>query len=170
LLEKIMRIRLILKFVFFLPGTFLHELAHYAAALILGKAEGFSVLPKTEGDSIVFGSVKSRTRYKVLSSFIAIAPLLWWAVLFLVLRHLRVIETGNGMPEINFGLTAAKLKRFSLSEAFLLWLFAQILWAGRPSVRDIKNFFTGLLSVSGFLLISATAGLICLLRHFAPGR
>ena len=57
-----MRIRLILKFIFFFPGTFLHELAHYVAALVLGKAEGFSVWPRMEGNSFVFGSVKSRTR------------------------------------------------------------------------------------------------------------
>jgi hypothetical protein len=165
-----MRIRFILKFIFFFPGTFLHELAHYAAALVLGKAEGFSVWPRVEGNSFVFGSVKSRTRYKVLSSFIAIAPLLWWVVLFFILRYLRVIGAGNGMPEINFGMTVDKINYFSLSDAFLLWLFVQILWAGRPSLQDIKNFFRGLLSISGFLLLLTAAGLIYLIRHFTLDR
>ena len=165
-----MRIRLIVKGMFFFPGTFLHELAHYGAALVLGKAEGFSVWPKVEGNNFVFGSVKSRTRYKVLSSFISIAPLLWWVFLFLILRYLRIIGAGNGMPKINFDMTIGKLKYFSLSDAFALWLFVQVLWAGRPSLQDIKNFFRGLLSVSGFLLLSIAAGLIYLLRHFAPDR
>jgi hypothetical protein len=162
-------VRLLLKFIFFFPGTFLHELAHYGAALILGKAEGFSVWPRVEGNSFVFGSVKSRTRYKVLSSFIAIAPLLWWAGLFLLLRHLRIVGA-NGMPTIHFGMIVDTLKYFSLSDAFLLWLFVQILWAGKPSLQDIKNFFRGLFSVSGLLLILITAGLLYLSRHSVFGR
>jgi hypothetical protein len=161
-----MRIRLILKFIFFFPGTCLHELAHYIAALILGKAEGFSVRPKVEGGSFVFGSVKSSSKYKVLSSFIAIAPLLWWVVLVLILRYLHVIGAGNSVPAIHFGMMVKKLKSFSLSDAFFLWLFMQILWAGRPSLQDVKNFFRGFLSVSGILLISMAAGLIYMTRHF----
>ncbi len=162
-----MRIRLILKFIFFFPGTLLHELAHYCAASLFGKAEGFSVRPKVEGNSFVFGSVRSRTRYRVLSSFIAIAPLLWWIALFFLLEYLRVIRRGSGIPGINFGLVAGKLRHFSLSDAFALWLFLQILWAGRPSLQDIKNFLTGFLSFSGLLLLSIAAGLIYLLRYFA---
>lgn len=158
-----------MKFIFFFPGTFLHELAHYGAALVLGKAEGFSVWPRAEDNSFVFGSVRSRTRYKVLSSFIAIAPLLWWVGLFFLLRYLRVIGR-NGVPEINFGMGVDTLKSFSLSDAFLLWLFTQILWAGKPSLQDIKNFFRGLFSVSGLLFISIAAGLFYLSRHSVLGR
>lgn len=154
-----------MKFIFFFPGTLLHEFAHYGAALVFGKAEGFSVWPKAEGNNLVFGSVKSRTKYRVLSSFIAIAPLVWWVVLFLILKYLGVIGAGNGMPGINFRTTADKLKYFSLSDAFLLWLLIQVFWAGRPSLQDIKNLFRGLISVSGFLLISTTSGVIYLLRH-----
>ncbi len=164
------KLRLILKFIFFLPGTFMHELAHYVAAVIFGKAEGFSVWPKVEGNSFVFGSVKSRTRYKVLSSFIAVAPLFWWAILFLILRYLHFIRKSNGMPKINFGMAVDKLKYFSLSDVFFLWLFIQILWAGRPSFQDVKNFFKGLISVSGFLLLSMAAVSIYLIRHFDLGR
>jgi hypothetical protein len=102
----------------------------------------------------------------VLSSFIAIAPLLWWVVLVLILRYLHVIGAGNSVPAIHFGMMVKKLKSFSLSDAFFLWLFMQILWAGRPSLQDVKNFFRGFLSVSGILLISMAAGLIYMTRHF----
>jgi len=156
-------LRLILKFIFFFPGTFLHELAHYVAALFLGRAEGFSVWPKIEGNSFVFGSVKSRTRYKVLSSFIALAPVIWWGVLVLALRYLHFIGTPNGVPSINFGMIVMKLKAFTSSDALFLWLFLQIVWAGRPSLQDVKNFISGFFSVSGVMLISAVAAVIYLL-------
>lgn len=157
------RLRLILKFIFFFPGTFLHELAHYSAALVLGKAEGFSVWPRIEGGNFVFGSVKSRTRYKVLSSFIAAAPVIWWVVLVLTLRYLHFIGTLNGIPSINFGMISMKLKSFTSSDIFFIWLFLQILWAGRPSLQDVKNFIRGFFSVSGIMLVSVVAGLIYLL-------
>jgi hypothetical protein len=160
------RLRLILKFIFFFPGTFLHELAHYSAALVFGKAEGFSVWPRIEGGNFVFGSVKSRTRYKVLSSFIAAAPVIWWVVLVLTLRYLHLIGTLNGIPSINFGMISIELKPFTSSDAFFIWLFLQILWAGRLSLQDVKNFIRGVFSVSGILLLSTAAGLIYLVRHF----
>ena len=159
-------LRLILKFIFFFPGTFLHELAHYAAALVLGRAEGFSVWPRMEGGNFVFGSVKSRTRYKVLSSFIALAPVIWWVVLVLTLRHLHFIRILNGVPSINFGMIAIKLKSFTSSDALFLWLFLQILWAGRPSLQDVKNFMRGLFSVSGIVLVSAVAAVVYIMRRF----
>ncbi len=158
------KLRLILKFIFFLPGTFLHELAHYIVALILGKAEGFSVWPKVEGGSFVFGSVKSRTRFKVLSSFIAIAPLFWWIVLLFVLRSLHFVGMSNGTPKIHFGVVFDRLRHFSPSGVLLLWLLTQILWAGSPSYQDIKNFFSGFLSVSGFALFAIVAGLIYIVK------
>ena len=111
-----MRIRLAFKFIFYFFGTCLHELAHYVAALLLGKAEGFSVIPKTEDTRFILGSVKSRVRYKVLSSFIAAAPLVWWAMLFFTLSHLHVIQLRNGMPIIFSGLVTKKLKSVSLSD------------------------------------------------------
>jgi len=154
------KIKLFLKFIFYFFGTCLHELAHYIAALILGKAEGFSVFPKIDGDRFIFGSVKSRARYKVLTSFIAVAPLLWWVVLFLVMRHLHIIRISSGMPEVYTGRILKRISSFSYSDAFFLWLFIQMLWAGRLSMQDIKNFFKGVFSVSGFVLISAVIILV----------
>lgn len=160
------RLRLILKFIFFFPGTFLHELAHYGMALVLGEAEAFSIWPRIEGGNFVFGSVKSRTRYKVLSSFIALAPVIWWVVLVLTLRYLHFIGTLNCVPSINFGMIALKLKSFTSSDTFFLWLFLQILWAGRPSMQDVKNFIKGGVSVSGIMLVSVVTALIYIIRRF----
>jgi hypothetical protein len=161
------RIRLAVKFIFFFAGTFLHELAHYLFALLLGKAEGFSVLPGIEGDRFVFGSVKSRARYKVFTSFIATAPLIWWAVLLLLMVHFRLlIMRGGGMPKVDFSLLLRKGRSFSRVDILFIWLFLQMLWAGRLSVMDIKNAAKGFLSVSGVVFLAAIAALVYLSKTF----
>ena len=162
-----LRIKLILKFVFYLFGTFLHELSHYTAALFLGKPEGFSLMPKIEDGSFIFGSVKYRVRYKVLSSFIASAPLLWWVFLILMLLHFKLVLMSWWVPGLNYSLIWQRLKSFSLSDVVLIWLFIQLLWAGRLSSKDVKNFFSGIFSVSGLVLISTIALIIYALRYLA---
>lgn len=162
-----MRIGLTVKFIFFFVGTFLHELAHYLFALMLGRAEGFSVVPAIEGDKLVFGSVKSRTKYKVLSSFIASAPLIWWAVLVLLMIHLRLlIMRGSGIPKIDFSLLVRRVRLFSRWDILFIWLFLQMLWAGRLSATDMKNFAKGFLSVSGIVFIAAIAALVYFSKTF----
>lgn len=161
-----MQIRLALGFVFYFIGTCLHELTHYVAALLLGKAEGFSVIPRTEGNRFIFGSVRSRVRYKFLSSLIAAAPLAWWAILLLILLYLRIIRLRNGIPIIGYELIAKKLRSFSFSDAFSLWVFMQMVWAGRLSVQDINNVFKGIFSVSGLVFLSVVIVLFYLCRRF----
>jgi hypothetical protein len=161
----IMRIRLAFKFIFYFFGTCLHELAHYVAAHLLGKAEGFSVIPRIEGTQIVLGSVRSRVRYKFLSSFIASAPLVWWAILLLILLYLHIIQLNNGIPIISSGVVMKKLRSISVSDAFLGWVFIQLLWAGRLSVEDLKNVIKGMLSVSGMVFLSVVTILVYLLWH-----
>ena len=157
--------RLAFKVLFYFVGTCLHELAHYVAALLLGKAEGFSVMPRIEGRRFVLGSVRSRVRYKVLSSFIAAAPLCWWAVLLLMLFSLSVVHIRSGSPIIPPELFIKRLKSFSLPDAFFLWLFIQLLWAGHLSVQDLKNVLKGLFSVSGLVFLFVATGLFFFFRY-----
>ncbi|MGE5300279.1 MAG: hypothetical protein ACM3MB_04855 [Acidobacteriota bacterium] len=161
-----MRIRTLLKLIFYFPGAVLHELAHYVAALLLGKAEGFSVVPRREGNTYVLGSVKSRTKYKVLSSFIALAPMIWWLILFLTLRHLHVVGMGRNLPHVNFSAIVKKLSTFRLLDVFFFWLFIQMLWAGRLSFPDIKNVFRGLFSFSGIVMIGIAAAAYYFIHTF----
>ncbi len=161
-----MRIRLAFGFIVYFIGTCLHELTHYVAALLLGKAEGFSVIPRTEGNRFVLGSVRYRVRYKFLSSFIAVAPLAWWAILFLILLYLHIIRLRNGIPIIGYELIAKKLRSFSFSDAFYLWVFMQMVWAGHLSVQDTKNVFRGIFSVSGLVFLSVVIILFYLFRYF----
>jgi nucleoside permease NupC len=164
--ENTMKIGLFLKFIFFFAGTFLHELAHYISALSLGKAEGFSILPAVEGNRFIFGSVRSRTRYRVLSSFIACAPVIWWAVLLSVLFYFRLITINGHTPGINLALITTRIQSFSGSDLLVIWLFLQLLWAGRLSGPDIANFFKGFLSVSGLVFLSAAAAFFYFFRNY----
>ncbi len=159
-----MRIQLAFKFAFYFFGTCLHELAHYVAAVLLGRAEGFSVMPRIEGKRFVLGSVRSSVRYKFLSSFIASAPLVWWAILFLILLHLHIIQLSNGIPKIPSGLLMKRLKSVSFSDVFFLWVFIQLIWAGHLSAQDLKNVIRGLLTISGAVFLSTMAILLCLFR------
>jgi len=60
-----------------LPGTFLHELAHYATAHVFGiKTFDFVLLPKLEGESVRLGSVSMEKSDIVRRTIIGIAPLL----------------------------------------------------------------------------------------------
>jgi hypothetical protein len=160
-----MKIKLLCRSVLFLFGTFLHELSHFTAALLLGKPAEFSILPRIEGDSFIFGEVKARVRYKVLSVFIAAAPLIWWAFLLLMVKHVLSASFVTAMQGFNITIFFEKLKSFSLHDAFSLWFASQLLWAGRLSKQDIKTCFSGIISPSGLILISSTVLLVKFFRH-----
>jgi hypothetical protein len=160
-----MRIGLAAKVIFYFVGTCLHELAHYVAALLLGKVESFSVMPRIEGKRFVLGKVRSSVRYKFLSSLIASAPLVWWAILLLILLYLHIIRINNGMPGISSGVVLKRLRSISFPDVFFLWVFIQLLWAGRLSVQDLKNVFKGMFTVSGLVFLSVAVILLLLFRY-----
>ncbi|RME61061.1 hypothetical protein D6779_00770 [Candidatus Parcubacteria bacterium] len=61
--------------ILYLPGTFLHELSHFIAAMLLnGKPTRFSLWPKREGDRITLGTVTASniTWYNAIP--VALAP------------------------------------------------------------------------------------------------
>jgi len=160
-----MKIKLFCKSILFLFGTFLHELSHFTVALLLGKPEGFSILPRIDGDSFIFGEVRARVRYKVLAVFIATAPLAWWVVLFFIVKHMLTASQGPDIQGLNIAIFLEKLKSLSLRDVFPLWFAFQLLWAGRPSMQDMKTFFRGIVSPSGLFMISAAVLLVKLFRY-----
>jgi len=163
--RKLMKIKLLCWSILCLLGTFLHEFSHFAAALFIGKPEGFSIVPKIEGDVFIFGKVRARVRYKVLSVFIAGAPLIWWTLLLIMVRKALFISPEADMQGPNMSLLLEKLKSFSFQDVFYLWLFSQLLWAGRLSIQDIKTCISGIVSPSGVIFISLTALILQLLRY-----
>ena len=160
-----MKIKLFCRSIFFLFGTFLHEFSHFTAALLLGKPEGFSILPRIDGDSFVFGEVRARVRYKVLGVFIATAPFVWWIILYFMVKHILPDSQGSDMQGINIAFFLEKLKSLSLRNIFSLWFSSQLLWAGRLSIQDMKTCLRGIVSPSGFFMISAAVLLIKFLKY-----
>jgi hypothetical protein len=84
----------------------------------------------------------------------------------MIMVHLGLLRTGSGMPEVDVAPALGRLRDFSLPDLLFIWLFIQLLWAGRLSLTDIKNFFRGLLSVSGLVFLSAAAALIYFSKRF----
>ena len=160
-----MKIRLFCRAVLYLCGTFLHELSHFAAAFLLGKPEGFSIMPRINGNSFVFGEVRAKVRYKVFGVFIAIAPLVWWVVLFFMVKHILPAFQGPEMQGLNITTFLERLKSLSLLDVFLVWFASQLLWAGRLSMQDMKTCVRGIVSPSGLFLISAALLLVKFFRY-----
>ena len=160
-----MKIKLLCRSVLCLFGTFLHELSHFAVAMLLGKSEGFSIVPRIDGDSFIFGEVKARVRFRILAVFIACAPLIWWALLLIIVKHVLSDFSGPDVQRPSVTVFLEKLKTFSLRDVFLLWFASQLLWAGRLSTQDIKTCFRGIISPSGLFLIGTAVLLVQILRH-----
>jgi hypothetical protein len=153
IIEKQMKIKLFCRAILYLFGTFLHEFSHFAAALVFGRPEGFSIAPRIEGDRFIFGEVRARVRYKVLSVFIAAAPIIWWVFLFFIGKHFLFVYHATCSQGLDIKMLSLKLKTCSLSDVFFLWVGTQLLWAGRLSGEDIKACLSGIISLSGIALI-----------------
>lgn len=162
-----MKIKFFFRSILCLVGTFLHEFSHFAVALLLGKPEGFSIVPRMEGDVFIFGEVRARVRYKVLSVFIAAAPLIWWTLLLIMVRHALFGSQGTDMQGLSMSMLSKKLTSFSAHDVFFLWLASQLLWAGRLSIQDIKTCIRGIISPSGLILISLTVLLLQLVIYIS---
>ncbi|RUA17045.1 MAG: hypothetical protein DSY55_02865 [Clostridia bacterium] len=78
--------------IFFLPGTVVHEFAHWFVANLLGvKTAGFNVLPKVgKKGSIQLGSVSIRGGNLITHTLIGMAPMLLGGVLTVWLSYVLV--------------------------------------------------------------------------------
>ncbi len=155
--------KLLLKVIFYLPATTVHEYTHWITSLVFGRPESFSLRPKIEGDTVVFGQVTASVRYRIFGSLIGIAPLIWWAALYYLLRYLHVFYIDLQFPRIYFALFFDRflLSSFSVSSLahmiFYAWLCIQLLWAGKLSLQDVTTFVVGAFSFSGLVFFSAAA-------------
>lgn len=62
---------------FYLPGTILHELAHFVVAILTFAApRRFNLIPKREGNVYVLGSVQCARANLLNAAFVGLAPVL----------------------------------------------------------------------------------------------
>ena len=118
-------------FIFVLPGTIMHELAHFIMAILLnGKPSSFSLIPKKENNSYTLGSVscKNITFYNAL--FIGLAPLVL-IPLSLFFGYLSINEL---MKFIN---NTSDYNALSMYFVYTYLLFIALVSA-MPSDADIK--------------------------------
>jgi len=101
-------IKVFSEFIFYFMGTFLHEAAHWVGAKLTlsrtplfttieetdsngnkfnKKVLGFKVIPSIKEDRIVYGHVIAYPIYKIAYIIIAVAPLVWFYVLYLILNN-----------------------------------------------------------------------------------
>ncbi len=120
------------KALYLFPSTFLHELAHLLVAYITpAKIVSFNLFPRRVGNRIVFGSVVARYRPGISMSLSAIAPLIWWVVLYYFVQDEKI------------GLLKQDI--YSVKLILKLYIAFLLLWAGKLSTQDIKMFFKGFL-------------------------
>jgi hypothetical protein len=130
-----------------LPGTVAHELAHLIVGfLLLAKPHGFSVWPRSSGNSWRLGSVSFRNVGLLNGAFVALAPILLLPIAWLCLI--------NVLPPL------------WLTGQWGWWLFAgyftaTTLFAALPSFQDIK------LGGRSFVLYAAISGLLWLAYTYA---
>ena len=143
-----------IKLLIMLPGTALHELAHYVPALLFNLKPSLSLLPSFKHNTA--GRVTFRTpAFGLAKTIIALMPLLWWAALGLLLSEFQLFKLSIADPyRIDFTLMynpSLNLIQYLL----LVFVSIQLFWAGGLSRKDWENAIDGLASLSGILAISA---------------
>lgn len=109
-------------FIFVLPGTFMHELAHLIIAFFTnGKPYSFSLIPKKQKDGYTLGSVEVSNITFYNAIFIAFAPLLNIYLAYLVY--------------LNFNFTNDLINKENYIYAYFIF---NLLNSSIPSEADFK--------------------------------
>lgn len=88
---------------FFLPGTILHELAHFFAATILVlRVRSVSILPTQQEGYIKLGSVTYEKKDVVRGILVGIAPLFVGLIFFYLINASKIFPTPNFMLNVLF--------------------------------------------------------------------
>src|ERR1700693_440930 len=128
-----------------LPGTIAHELAHFVVGfLLLAKPHGFSIWPRSRGNTWTLGSVSFGNIGLLNGAFVALAPLLLLPIAWMCLIHVLMPLWIDG--QWGWWLLAG-------------YLAATALFAALPSFQDIKLGGRSLLlyaALGGFLWWACT--------------
>jgi hypothetical protein len=113
-----------------LPGIFLHEISHAAAAMLLGVRVGrISIRPKLAGQRIQLGFVPVEETDVVRSSLIGLAPLLVGCVIVLLVGY-TVFDIGGLGDAITERDWAGALRSLAgMLEAPDVWVWAYVIFA-----------------------------------------
>lgn len=154
------KIRFFLRVLFYLPGTFLHEMAHYVGLTLMGyRNKSLSLWPKDilSGYEITMGTAsgslmpnQSKIRYVVP----ALLPKIYLVALYYFLNYLNIltVDLEEGALSIHFIIDSLDFHDYYTY--LIIYTSIQLWWASSLSYQDIKMAFIGIVSLYGLILIS----------------
>lgn len=117
-----------------LPATIVHELAHWLVAFVLfSRMDSISIMPRFEGNEIIYGQVVYAPKLKVFCIPISLAPMLINPVVAWILYSIQIHSI--------------------LFELIRWYLIVIILFGSVPSTTDFKMAIRGLFSSSAFIFL-----------------
>jgi len=151
--------------VLFLPGTLLHELSHWLAAVLLRvKIGGFSLWPKLKkGGQLQMGAVQVDVADPFRHSLIGLAPLIFGSIAVLIIGQGRL-----ALDKIGFALGTGDLEIIwqALTETLAVsdvWLWFYLVFAISnamlPSASDRESWRTVLIYLGLALMLAVGLGL-----------
>ncbi len=131
-LFSLLRLRLALFSLVVFPGTFFHELSHWAAGVLFGgHPKGLRLLPKRSGTQMVLGSVECTN-------------LRWYNGVFIGLAPLSLLPIALALMVWRLGLAPG----LHAAEAGWAYLVACLAYAAIPSRQDLQ-----IVAISRWMLI-----------------
>ena len=165
-------------FLLFLPGVFIHELAHWAVARLVGLKTGkFRVWPKRQGKYIGLGSVSVESRDPIRDSLVGVAPLLIGTTLVTLIGQF-IFDTASVSSQLAAGnwLAAVIDFRRALNQpSGLIWAYFlfTIANAMMPSASDREPLmpvlaYSALAIVAYIILGLPLQGAAAMMQWLAP--
>lgn len=150
-------------FLFFLPGTLLHELSHWLMAkLLLVRTGRITLWPQVRpGRSMWLGSIQVGRCDPLRSSLIGLAPLLSGSlVVTLIGAHLQLDALGSLVTSGQWAQLGRALARSAALPDFWLWVYLLFAVANRmlPSPIDRQPWKPVLIFLAGVTAAMLTAG------------
>lgn len=132
---------MVIFFLIFMPGVFIHEMAHWSMARALGLKTGkFSVWPKRKGRYIQLGSVAVQRGGVWLDSLVGMAPLILGSIVlgFLSHRVFNAYQVTDAIVagRIGLGIEALLQALNQTDSALWIYLIFVIGNAMMPSITD----------------------------------
>ena len=123
--------------VLYFPGTLVHELAHFFAALALAVPVGeVNLIPRIEDDRIKYGSVSIAKKGPIRMFLISIAPLIIGTLIIFIISYLFLIE------ELFSGIWAVVIS------GYLVFTTANSMFLSKSDLKGVWALLVSLVVIS----------------------
>lgn len=161
----IYKVRFLLKTIFLLPGTFMHELLHYVGLKLFGFADvSLTLMPRklnAQGE-YVMGSARGLL-YEGQSSVRwivpALIPKIWWVALYFLLSYNGLFAFEYSGGDVGLYFFFGEVDYASLEWWGIAYLALQLWWAGTLSFQDWVMAARGVLTPAGLTAFAVVIAL-----------